>query len=388
MPIRIMHVVDTLKTGGLESGVVRLIRSLDPERFEHRLCAMRSLGPLADQLPPDRVKVFCLDNDTPGFSIQAGALARHIRETKPHIVHSRNWGTIEAIPAGWYTRSCALVHSEHGLESVGPEPIRRRCFRRLAFHLADRVFSVSYQLRDWYARSIGFPANRIGVIHNGVDTQRFTPRPQERIHARARLGIEAGEFSIGAVGRLEPVKDLFTLLRALAACGRNLGQWRLLLAGKGREESSLRNFVNDHPEIRNRVVFLGEVGSQTVPDLLNALDLYVLPSITEGICNALLEAMATALPVIASATGGNPEVVVAGESGLLFPVGDPRALAERLELLCLHPELRTQTGQRARQRILEHFSLESMVRQYERLYTSLAPREAAALSESGAYTIQ
>lgn len=370
-PIRIMHVVDGLAQGGMENGLVNLINRLDPGRFEHVVYAVRCLGPNADRLPKDRVRVMHLGKKDSGLPLQMGALARAIREVGPDIVHSRNWGAVEAVVAGKWVGSCALVHSEHGLESnaSAKEPWRRICFRRLAFGLADKVLCVSHQLKDLYARRTGFAAQKITVIHNGVDSRRFRPDPQARERVRQELGISFDEFCIGSVGNLYPIKDHMTLLRAaekLAAASEN---WRLLLVGEGPEISKLQAYVSAHPEWRKRVSFLGS--SSRVAEMLNAMDVYVLPSINEGISNSLLEAMATGLPVVATATGGNPEVIHDEDSGRLFPVGDSGRLGEILLELQRSPDLRVRLGSQALRRVAGDFSLDSMVENYARMYQSL-----------------
>lgn len=380
MAIRILHVLDTLETGGTESGVVRLIQQMDSRRFEHVVCTIRRLGILADRLPRE-ARVFCLEAK-PGFSLQVAALARRIRETGANIVHARNWGTAEAILAGRCARRCALVYSEHGLESgvLGPEPFPRRALRRLVFQMSDRVFSVSRQLRDHHARMTGFPANRIDVIHNGIEVERFRPSAESRAMARRQLGIGPLEFCIGAVGRLEAVKNTITVLRAVAALPPS-ANWRLLIAGEGRESGQLREFAASQPSLAGRVGFLGEI--QDVHHLFNALDSYVLASVYEGISNSLLEAMATGLPVIASAVGGNPEVVKDEESGLLFPPGDEEALRARLLRVAGDPDLRRRLGESAMRRVTGEFSSGGMVRRYEQLYDSLAnPAGAIGTSAS------
>jgi sugar transferase (PEP-CTERM/EpsH1 system associated) len=371
MPTRIMHVVDSLGKGGLENGLVNVVNGLDSAHFEHIVITIRALGPNGDRLPRDRVPVECIGT-LRGSHIQVAALARAIRKFRPDIVHSRNWGAIEAIIAARLVGSCAAVHSEHGLESdaMSQEPWRRVCLRRLGYELASRVFSVSYQLRNLHSRRTGFPAHKIGVIHNGVDGRRFFPDAAVRARVRRELGLGEYEFCVGCVGNLLPVKDHMTLLKGAAALAGHCRNWRLLIIGEGPERSNLEAFVGAHPEWREQVSFLGT--SNCVPELLNAMDVYVLPSIAEGISNSLLEAMAAGLPVVATATGGNPEVVVDRESGLLFPIGDCSKLTDHLLLLEGSRNMRLQLAQQAVRRVREAFSIDSMIQEYGRLYESLA----------------
>jgi sugar transferase (PEP-CTERM/EpsH1 system associated) len=377
-----MHVVDHLGKGGLENGLVNLIEHLDPLRFEHVVYAIRKLGPNADRLAKSRVKVICQDKQDSDSPFQVGKLARAIRQVRPDIVHSRNWAAVEAVLAGRWVRSCKVVHSEHGLEAGADvrEPRRRIWFRRLAYQLADRVLSVSYQLRDLHARRTGFESAKITVIHNGVDRQRFFPDPAARAGMRRELGLSDDEFCIGCVGNLFPVKGHITALQAIEQFAAQRKNWRLLLAGEGPERARLENFLSVQGW-KDRVSFLGT--SHRVPELLNALDVYVLPSIAEGISNSLLEAMASGIPVIATATGGNPEVVVDGESGLLFPIGNAQQLSRHLLLLHDQSQRRRELAQRALSRVREEFSIESMVGKYAQLYESMGrrssmPVEAAA----------
>jgi sugar transferase (PEP-CTERM/EpsH1 system associated) len=377
MPIRIMHVVEAVGVGGgVENGIANVIENSDSSRFDHVLCGVFGVGTQIERYPSDRVQLVCLDQERKRFAIQVGSLGRMIRKLQPDVVHSRNWGALEAVLAARWTRLCPVIHSEHGFEVVpAAEPRRRSWFRRIAFEMADRVFSVSSQLRETLAKRTGFPARKIGVIHNGVQTQRFRPDGEARRQVRGELGIGAEEFCIGAVGRLNRIKDYPTLLRAADIFGASCASWRLLIAGDGAEHAALQELVASSPRLSGRVQFLGALGR--IPDFLNALDVYALPSLCEGISNSLLEAMASGLPVVATDVGGNPEVVENGESGLLFPVGDIQALAGRLLRLQSKMELRQRIGQRAVQRVQEQFSLDAMVGKYEEMYTHLGAKRAA-----------
>lgn len=365
MRFRIFHVTDSLRQGGLENGLVNLISGMDPNRFEHVVCTLRGLGPNAERLR-GRAQIVSLQNSG---NTQAWAIGREIRRVRPHIVHSRNWGAIEAVFAARMFSSCATVHSEHGIDvdTADSEPRRRRFLRRLAYGLATRVVSVSHQLRDFHCARTGFAPDRFTVVHNGVDSSRFQPDAAAREAVRAELAIPPEDFCIGCVGNLLAVKDHGTAISALARTGR---PWRLIVAGQGPELPRLQALAQSHPGLADRVLFLGL--RHDIPRLLNALDAYVLPSLTEGICNSLLEAMATGLPVIATATGGNLEVIT-DESGLLFPVGNASCLAAHLASLATRSELRQALAGQARKRVCEHFSMKSMIENYEALYDGLLP---------------
>ncbi len=372
-----MHVVDHLGKGGLENGLVNVIENLDSTRFEHVVYAIRKLGPNAERLAKGGVRVICQGKQDSDSRFQIGRLAGAIREVQPDIVHSRNWAAVESVLAARWVRSCKVVHSEHGLEAHAnaSEPRRRVWFRRLAYELAHRVLSVSYQLRDLHARRTGFAAERMTVIHNGVDRRRFHPDPQARVRVRQELGFAEDEFCIGCVGNFFPVKGHITALEAMEAVAARCPKWRLLLIGEGPERSNLESFVAGHPGWSKHVSFLGS--SDRVPELLNALDAYVLPSVAEGISNSLLEAMATGLPVIATETGGNPEVVVDGDSGLLFPIGGFGLLADHLIALQSSQERRLVLAEGGLKRVREEFSLDSMIAKYGQLYEGLAGSAAA-----------
>ena len=376
MPIRILHVVDHLGKGGLENGLVNLIEHLDPARFEHVVYAIRKLGPNADRLAKSRVQVLCQGKQDSDSRFQVGNLARAIRQVQPDIVHSRNWAAVEAVLAGRWVRFCKVVHSEHGLEAGvnAPEPKRRIWFRRLAYHLADRVLSVSYQLRDLHVSRTGFDPDRITVIHNGVDRTRFYPDPATRARIRQEFGIAEDQFCVGCVGNLFPVKGHLTALQGIEGLAAQNRNFRLLLIGEGPEREKLEGFLAQRPDWKHRVQLLGTC--HRVPELLQAMDVYVLPSIAEGISNSLLEAMASGIPVVATVTGGNPEVVIDGESGLLFPIGDASMLTGHLLRLEADKKLRADLAERALRRVREEFSLDSMVGKYAQLYDSLGRKAA------------
>jgi glycosyltransferase involved in cell wall biosynthesis len=229
----------------------------------------------------------------------------------------------------------------------------------------DQVLSVSSRLAERMASDIGFPVERIKVIRNGVDTERF--RPRSKAAARGAIGIPEEAFVIGAVGRLVPVKDYPTLLSALAVIRDRGIAFHALIAGTGPLRQQLQAMA-DSLRLHN-VTFLGN--RNDVEQVLSAFDVFVLSSSSEGLSNTIQEAMATGLPVVATRVGGADELIDQSRTGLLVPPGSPDALADAITLLARDREARQRMGEEARRRAENAFGLDRMIRDYESLYLSL-----------------
>jgi glycosyltransferase involved in cell wall biosynthesis len=274
----------------------------------------------------------------------------------------------------------AVVHSEHGYEMdmFAGLPMRRRLFRRAAYVMTDAIFAVTRELRDFHARQAWIRPERMGVLYNGVDTQRFSPSKETRIAMRKELSLPEESFVIGTVGRLVPIKDQQTLLKAAALLSRSGIDARVLLVGSGPERERLQGQAAG--ALEGRVCFAGD--SSRVPEMLNAMDVFVLPSLNEGMSNTLLEAMACGLPVLATSAGGNPEIIEDNVNGCLFTPGDVEWLANKLKLLARDPTLVHQLGTAARNRAIESFSLSRMLETYRRFYLDLAARRQVAAART------
>lgn len=372
--LRILHVIPQLMPGGTEYALLRLICALGDEEFEHGICATRGVDVEFVRRQMVTSKIFCVGTPGARYQFPFFRLVRTMRSLRPDVVHSRNWGGIEAVPAARLAGVPMVVHSEHGyeLDSLERLPYRRRIFRQAAYAMADAVFTNSSELRDYHMRQAWVSGDTVRVICNGVDTNRFKPEPRLRQQLREELRLPKDSLLVGSVGRLVAIKDHVTLLKAvssLAGQGLNL---KVLIVGAGPEMVKLQRHVAEDANIVSRVIFMG--ASDRVPELLNAMDVFVLPSRGEGMSNTLLEAMATALPVVASRVGGNPELIEDGRTGFLFMPGEIANLAEALKRLN-DREVRQQVGTAARERVILRFSLERMVRDYRDLYRGLAARK-------------
>lgn len=379
--LRVMHVVNYLRRGGMEFGILKLIAGLGPEKFEHRFCTTRKFD-------DDFVSAYGLKGmldvaagTGEGLQFPFFRLKRIFQQYRPHIVHTRNWGALEAVPAARLAGVPVVIHSEHGYEvdNLAGIPMRRRLFRKMAYAMTDDIFTVTRELRDYHARQSWTSPDRIHVLYNGVDTNRFAPNLQSRTRVRKELRIAETACVIGSVGRLVPIKDYGTLLRAANQLISRGDDLVVVLVGSGPDLDTLRQQANASERLRTRVHFLG--ACDQVPDTLNAMDVFVLPSLGEGMSNTLLEGMAAALPVVATNVGGNPEVVVDRHSGYLFKPGDTAGLSQALDSLSKNSELRLKLGSAARERAVTMFSLKSMMEQYQDLYLSAARARGISMGE-------
>ncbi|MFK7886873.1 MAG: TIGR03088 family PEP-CTERM/XrtA system glycosyltransferase [Gammaproteobacteria bacterium] len=369
---RIVHVVHRFAMGGMENGIVNLINGMDRE-FKHAIVCLDRSTDFADRLQRDDVQIVSL-RKKPGKDIpHYGRLWSALRELKPSVVHTRNIGTIEA---GIIARGAGVknvFHGEHGFDvnDLHGAHSRYRRLRRFANPFVRRFVCVSQQIRAWLQRDVGLPDEKLVQIYNGVDTQRFSPVARDDARERLRgAGVADGSI-IGAVGRLEAVKNQIELVRAfLNRCDRSAefaAATSLVLLGDGSSRSTIETFARDHVH-GARVHLLG--ARDDVADLLPGFDVFVLPSLNEGISNTLLEAMSCGVPVVASRVGGNAELFADGRHGTLYESGDEEALSAALAGYIETPGMRDERAQAARKHVVERFSLDRMIDQYQALYAS------------------
>lgn len=377
--LRVMHVMNRLSRGGTELVTLKVISGLTGGRIRHRLCTLRGFDPSVKLPASMQDRIHCVSSRTSGRQFLIWKLARLMRKFRPHIVHSRNWGAIEAIPAARLANVPISIHSEHGYElpMLDGMPGYRRVLRRAFYSMTDALFTVTRELQSYHARQAWLPPERFRVIYNGVDTFGFAPRPEIRARLRAEFDLAPESFVVGTAGRMVPIKDTQTLIRAAEQVAIGGIDIYVLLMGSGPELVRQQQYVKSCPALEGRVIFLG--ATDRVPELLNALDAYVLTSMREGMSNTLLEAMACGLPVIATRVGGNPEVVQENETGFLFTPGDTRDLVSHLRMFASQAALRSEFGAAARQRAVRYFAIERMLEEYRHLYMELAERRGLLL---------
>jgi sugar transferase (PEP-CTERM/EpsH1 system associated) len=371
-PVHVLCLLHSLGRGGTENGVVNLLNRADPDRFRFSLVLMERDRTMLARVDRPGLEVHTVGRrwgNDPLFPLKLASLFRRLR---PDVVHTRGFSCVEGIPAARLAGVKAVVHGEHGRDADEAEKMkpRRAAARSLFFKMADAVVTVSDELRRSLLANVRVPEDKIVRIPNGVDPDRFRSAPDRRL-ARRKLGLPTNARIVGSVGRLDPVKDYGTLLRAFARVHASQPQTWLVLAGDGSDGPMLRALAREL-RIEDRVRFLGF--RDDVPEILAALDVFALTSLTEGMSNSLLEAMGSGLPCVATRVGGNEEIVVEGMTGLLVPPKDAESLSAALSYVAADPALCELLGSTGRRRVESEFGLPTMVARYESLWESVAAR--------------
>jgi glycosyltransferase involved in cell wall biosynthesis len=357
----VLQVVLSLNPGGTERLVVDLVERLSPE-MPMSVCCLDESGAWAQPLQERGVTVTALGR-RPGFQPLLGrAVAAAVRRHRATVVHAHHYSPyVYSCAARVWQSQLPIVFTEHGrLSDAGPSSKRRLANQVLA-RCAREVFAVSQDLRAHLVAE-GFRADEVGVIYNGIEPGPL-PDAKTRVETRAALGAADDAFVVGTIARLDPVKDLGTLVAAVA----ELGPDRRVVAvvvGDGPERAVLERAAAE-AGVSDAVKFLGQ--RDDARRWLAACDVYVNSSISEGVSLTILEAMAAGLTPVVTRVGGTPEVVD-DSCGRLVPSRDPRALAAALRTLAASPALRADLGLAARRRVEERFSLDRMVAAYADVY--------------------
>lgn len=363
--LNVLFIIKPARVAGAEMVLVNAASRLNPERFRV-ICGL--LTPDVEGLIPAQLPT--INFNLPGLNGWVWLrfffhLCWVLRRRRIDLIHVNSYvpGNFARL-AAILMRVPLIIDHWHGMPHLSR---KRRIICRLLGRGTDLSLAVSRKVRDELVAQCSLDAARVRVVPNGVDWACFQGgRPRGEV--RRDLGLPEAAPVVGLVARLEHWgkghRELFAALAQLAPehpC-------HALMVGGGRREPEVRQLAADLG-LQEVVHFLGN--RRDIPDLLHALDIFVLPSHSEGVSLALLEAMAAGLPVIASAVGGLPEVVTDGENGLLIPPQDPEALARALERLLSDPAWAKKLGENARKHVKENFSLDRLGREINEIYAEL-----------------
>lgn len=355
--VEVVHLVSSLNVGGQEMVILSLVGAMDRARFRSRVLCLHDRGPLAPRVEAMGIPVEVIGGEGVGMIATARRLARRLRALRPDVLHTHNPSPHQV---GALARRLApvpvLIHTKHGRNFFGRR--LEQWAERVAGRWSDLVVPVSRDAAEVARADDRVPAHRIRVIHNGVTLGTVPARPRP-----GATGMHAVH-----VARLNEIKDQSTLLAAARLVADRRPAFRLDIVGDGPLGEALR--------AEAEALGLGAVVSfhglqADVRPFLAAADLFVLSSTSEGIAITLLEAMGAGLPVVATDVGGNREVVVPDETGMLVPPRDPAAMADAIIALLDDPARAIAMGHAGRARVEDEFNLARTVAAYESAYLEL-----------------
>jgi glycosyltransferase involved in cell wall biosynthesis len=363
--LKILYVIPTLDRGGSEVHLIGLARALAFHGEDVHIVTLLRRGSCSPLLDGSGVTLRCLNlSGTFDFPRLFARLVPILREGKFNIVHTflSGFDLLAAFPAALAGRP-VILGARRELASWMKR--RHRLFRSLGKPLLTGVVCCSEAVRAFVLREERLPPERVAVVRSGVDCERYRRTPAARTAIRSELGIPADELLFVTVANFGREKGHPVLVEAAGLLpSESAERSRFLFVGDGPLLGEVRRLV-EAKGLATRILFAGS--RQDIPAILSAADLFVLPSLSEGLPNALLEAMAGGLPVISTRVGGIPEAVEHGRTGLLIGPGDAGALACSMAELAADRFRREAMGRRALERAAE-FSLDRMVQGYLALY--------------------
>jgi sugar transferase (PEP-CTERM/EpsH1 system associated) len=364
-PRLVVHLVHQLDVGGLENGLINLIRHMPPERYRHTIVCLKDYSEFHAHIKERGVEIISLNKREGKDFGHYMRMYKTLRALQPDLIHTRNLcgfeGQLVAALAGIKLR----VHGEHGrdMSDLYGKRLKYQLLRRVLRPLIGHFIAVSADLENWLIDSVGAEPGRVSQISNGVDSVQFHPRLGPPAAVGPAGFMQDNAFVIGSVGRMVDVKNYPTLVDAFL---------RLIASPHPAHQRPARAECLDmltRAGASHRAWLPGE--RTDIPQLLRTMDLFVLPSLAEGSSNTILEAMATGLPVVATAVGGNTELVHPGFTGILVPPRSPDLMAAAIADYCRIPEMGARHGMRARSQVIARHSLPAMARGYLAVYDAL-----------------
>ncbi len=367
----VLHVMYRFDTGGLENGIVNLINHMPSGAYRHAVLALTEVTDFSHRIQRSDVELISLGK-RPGHGIwQYPKLFKLFRQLRPQIVHSRNLAALEVQAPAWTAGVPVRLHGEHGrdMEDLDGNNVTYQRVRRFYKPFVHHYMALSRDLADYLVHKVHVPQEKITQAYNGVDTDRFCPSVEGPQPIAGCPFNPAQHWLVGTVGRMQTVKDQLMLahafVQALTLAPELQQCMRLIMVGEGPLRAQVQA-VLDSAGVARLAWLPGE--RTDVADIMRGLHAFALPSLAEGISNTILEAMASSLPVVATAVGGNADLVIQGQTGYIVPSAHPQAMAQQLVALAANPERAQRMGRAGRQRVQATFSMQAMVATYQRVY--------------------
>ncbi len=363
----IVHLIFRFDVGGLEKVMIDTINSL-PE-YEHVIISLTEANTKSSDMLDRPVRIFELHKKpSKDFSIWI-KLFELLRQIKPAILHSYNLATLEYQVLGFVLRVPVRIHAEHGRDASDPQGLnpKYRLLRKLVSPFVHHWIPVSHDLAVWLSDLIGIPKRKIQLIYNGIDTTFFSPADRDRNILEGFASDQ--DIVIGTIGRIDPVKNQSIIIEAYQLiCQMNPGikaSLKFAIIGSGPLTQQLDAAIHD-AGLKDKIWLPG--ARYRIRELLSAMDIFILPSIAEGIPMTLLEAMSMEKPVVASKVGGIPEILDE-HTGIMVEPRNATQLANAILRVIEDQEATRKMQNAARKKVIDRFSLRNMIDQYSSIYS-------------------
>jgi glycosyltransferase involved in cell wall biosynthesis len=373
VPIRIFFLLDSFMIGGTETQAVELARRFDPKRYRVTVGCLRREGPLLERLENTPVEIVEVNLgggiDSLSGLLRIAKLAQFLRRQRIQILHAHDlWSNIVGMPAAMLARTPVTITSQRDLSHDAWYGTYRRRVLRFFQRRSSLVLTNAKAIREGLIEQDHLPPDKVCVVYNGVDLDRFGA-PSNR--SQLFPGSEGNKLIVLVGNMITDVKGHSVLIAAAPEVVKAYPKTQFVLVGEGTKRSDFEKQVQDLG-LQPNFLFLGR--RSDVPAILACCDIAVLPSLAEGLPNAVLEYLAAGLPVVATALGGNLEIIQDGKTGLLVPSQDPQALAAALIRLLSGEELATRIGRSGHDYVKQNFSFERLVVEMDQLYGKLLKR--------------
>lgn len=370
---RIMHLVLSLETGGLERLVSDFAISMDKDLFDVEVCCFNNLCGFFDTLVTNGIRVTLLKRNQKHYDyLYAFKLKKLITERNIDILHMHNGTFFHGVQAGFLARTPVMVYTDHGRQLV--ESKIDVLMDRFSGFFVDKIVAVSKELEKYLINEIMLPEHKTTTIINGINTEVFVPR-KKPLDLMKEFSIAENHIVIGTVGRLAEVKDQSTLIDAFYLVQKSIPDINLIIVGDGPLRYELESKV-EKLNLKDHVKITGN--RNDIPNMLNLFDVFVLSSLSEGTSVALLEAMAAGVSPVVTDVGGNPSIVDDNINGMVVKPKHVNQIAESLLTLLTDEKTRIKFGKAASGKIISKYSINHTLKQYSEIYMETLSKKGLA----------
>jgi glycosyltransferase involved in cell wall biosynthesis len=386
--IRLAQITPHLSSGGVEQRIARVIAGLDRDRFEITWIGLGERNDALIEKAGAEVHVASTPrSEKSGFDYALiWRIAETLRRRSVEVAHVHNWSTsVYGIAAAQLAGVKHVIYGVGGREQPEGATARQRAVMRVLAPYVDGFSTVCDFLAREMAVEWGVPPSRVSTIRTGLDVDRYR-RTASRAEARRRLDVPADAIVFGALTVLRPVKRIEDLVAAAGRVAETDPRIHVALVGNIFADSAdtIRGWANE-AGLGDRIRIPGRI--EDPENVLAGFDVYVNCSVFEGASNAIMEAMAAGLPIVATRVGGTPELVEERENAILVGPRDVAALADAFATLARDADLRARMGEHARRWVGERHNLDRMVRAYADLYERIAREPPTSLARRGARSV-